>query len=93
MEKKVFPRDKTCGDAIPGKGKRYLKELNLLDKVEAQNIGIITAVSMTSPKGDEVTLTLKPPGAKGDGKGYVCRREEFDNVIFQEMKRTMVVRN
>ena len=81
-----FPRDKICGDAISGKSMIYLKELDLFDKIEKEPSVVITKVTISSPKGDQIDLDLDPKGTKLNKKGYVCRREVFDNILFQEAK-------
>lgn len=86
LDKKSFPRDKICGDAISGKSMIYLKELNLFDKIEKEDAFVISKVTISSPKGDQIDLDLDPDGNKRNKKGYVCRREVFDNILFQEAK-------
>ena len=33
LDKSSFPRDKICGDALSGKSVRYMKELDLIERV------------------------------------------------------------
>ena len=86
VDKKHFPRDKICGDAISGKSISYLKELDLLDELDNSPQEFVDSVMFSSPKNSSVTIPL-PPNAKSISQGYVCRRMVFDNIIFQAAKK------
>ena len=86
VDKKKFPRDKICGDAISGKSVTYLRELGLIDALEAQPQVRANGVTFSSPNGTVATIPFTPPNADHDSFGYVCRREIFDNVLFQAAK-------
>jgi geranylgeranyl reductase family protein len=86
VDKKTFPRDKICGDAITEKGIRILKELNLFEKLEAAQNSIIDKIGMSSLNGTQIDLELKPKNSNKDGTVFICRREIFDNILFQEAK-------
>lgn len=85
LEKARFPRDKTCGDAISGKSVSVLKELGLTDAVEKAPHAIVTGVTFSSPNGSlaEIPFHVKE-GYRSSG--YVCRREVYDNLLFQNAK-------
>lgn len=87
VDKKKFPRDKICGDAISGKSVTYLRELDLLDKLEARPQVRSNSVTFSSPNGTVVTIPFTPPSAERQSYGYVCRREVFDDVLFKEAQQ------
>jgi geranylgeranyl reductase family protein len=86
LDKERFPRDKTCGDAISGKSVGVLRELGLLEAVAKADHGEVTSLLFSSPNGLQITLPLKRK--EGDiEKGYVCRRQVYDNLLFQNAKK------
>ena len=86
LDKEKFPRDKTCGDAISGKSLAVLSELGLVGAVEKSDHGEITGVLFSSPNG---TVASLPFGKSEEhiGKGYTCRRQVYDNLLFQNAKK------
>lgn len=80
-----FPRDKTCGDAISGKSIQVLKLLGLLDKVAQADSSVINAIVFSSPDGSLARIEL-PVDQEGRRIGYVCPRQIFDNLVFQNAK-------
>jgi geranylgeranyl reductase family protein len=96
FDKARFPRDKACGDAISGKSVRILDELGLIEKVEQQPMALALGVRFTSPDRTELVIPFPKPkasdarvaagGATHNEPGYVCRREVYDNVLFQAAK-------
>lgn len=87
VDKKKFPRDKICGDAISGKSVTYLRELGLVAELESQPQVRANGVTFSSPNGAIATVPFTPPNAERESYGYVCRREIFDNVLFQAAKK------
>ncbi|MDZ7269425.1 MAG: geranylgeranyl reductase family protein [candidate division KSB1 bacterium] len=87
LDKSKFPRDKICGDAISGKGLRFLRELGLepdlqlVPKIKAR--GII----FSAPNGRTASIPFTPPKSQQPVHGYVCRRLVFDNVLFSAARR------
>ena len=96
LEKATFPRDKVCGDAISGKSASVLREMGLIDAVEAAPHAIAEGVLFSGPRGDLVQIPfprdVDPSGIKNSKKynyvtaGYVARREVYDNILFQHAK-------
>ncbi len=86
LDKAKFPRDKICGDSICGKSMRVIRELGIQEEIEKvqqeKNRGII----IVSPKGDVVDVR-KPVANEVDFQGYICKRELFDNIIFQNSRK------
>lgn len=96
LEKAVFPRDKTCGDAISGKSASVLRELGIQDLVEEAPHAIAEGVVFSGPRGDVIQIPfpkdVDPSGIKNSKKynyvtaGYVQRRLVYDNLLFQHAK-------
>ncbi len=87
IDKEKFPRDKTCGDAISGKSLSILEELGLVGEIERADHGEIDGVLFSSPNG---TVASIPFGKGGEqiAKGYTCRRQVYDNLLFQNAKKS-----
>ncbi|MDQ7054454.1 MAG: geranylgeranyl reductase family protein [candidate division KSB1 bacterium] len=89
LDKKTFPRDKICGDAISGKSLIYLRELGLLPRLERAPQARVNGVIFSSPNGTQTYVPFTSPNATRQSYGYVCRREVFDNILFQAAKETV----
>jgi len=90
IDKRRFPRDKVCGDAVARKPLDYLRKLGLLDRVLAESHESIGAVVLGAPGGARVLidLTETPPHGGPPVMPYiVCRREVFDGVLFAAAKQ------
>ena len=95
VEKRTFPRDKICGDAVARKSLGYLGDLGLLDRVLAEPHEPIGAAVLGAPDGTtlHVDLTEKPAGGGEPVMPHiVCRREVLDNVLFDAARREVAVR-
>jgi len=84
IDKATFPRDKVCGDAIPGRSVNVLKEINpnYFQKFEhLQSKRNIVSTRFVAPGGNEANIRWKTPA-------YNCARLEFDafllNLTLQE---------
>lgn len=83
IDRSSFPRHKICGDAIPGKSQRFLREVwpeidSVLDDYpQKENIKHAEVVG-SNGKAITINWTLK---------AYNFKREDFDNILFQEVKR------
>ena len=82
LEKEKWPRDKTCGDAISGKSVGILSALGLTAEIENADHGEVTGLTFSSPNGKSVSIPFRK-GAKGITKGYVCRRQVYDNLLWK----------
>jgi geranylgeranyl reductase family protein len=92
LDKAVFPRDKTCGDAISGKSLGILRELGLDKEIESLKHGKVFGVTFSSPNGTIADIPFPKNPKKGKykregGKGYAVRREVYDNFLFQKAKK------
>ena len=83
IDRSSFPRHKICGDAIPGKSQRFLREVwpeidSVLDDYpQKENI---KHAEVVGSNGKAITINWKL-------KAYNFKREDFDNILFQEVKR------
>ncbi|MEE9169644.1 MAG: NAD(P)/FAD-dependent oxidoreductase [bacterium] len=85
VDKSTFPRDKICGDSIPGKCHGFLRELGLLEEFERSPTNSIDGVLISSPNEEIARFNV----SQSDNKelfGYTCKRYDFDNILFQAAK-------
>lgn len=80
LDKATFPRDKVCGDAIPARAMRVLREVS---PASAERLAalpqktIIRACKVIAPNGKPFTYTFETPG-------YCARRLDFDAFLLEE---------
>jgi len=87
LDKQKFPRDKICGDALSGKSVGILRDLELLDEVQNLPGAYIQSVTFSSPSHEMFNIDLKQTSLKNVPKGFVIRREIFDEFMFSKAKR------
>jgi len=91
LDKRRFPRDKICGDAVARKSLGYLKDLGLLDRVRGEIHEPIRFAELHAPGGVHFAVDL---GSDADPHPHmVCRRTIFDNVLVEAAKEEMEVRD
>ena len=81
VEKKRFPRDKICGDCFSGHCETFLDELGLSGALQDLPRVTIRRATFSAPDG----TTARHDSPKG--MGFVCKRLDFDNFLFQAVKR------
>lgn len=87
VDKSVFPRDKTCGDAL---NIDVANQLALMDSNLAQAFAVLNnkvasyGIKVFGAKGDSFAIPLYHKGQKSCG--YVIPRLDFDNFLFQYAK-------
>lgn len=86
VDREGFPRDKPCGDAVGGKALNVLSELGLLRSLAQKGFLRSSGIIFSSPNGTEVEIPLLKDGGEMSG-GFVCRRKDFDNILFQHAKK------
>ena len=104
VDKKSFPRDKVCGDAIARKSIEVLRELGLFGAVRTQPHQPISSAVLCSPNRtkvhiDLVNRTRAPatpavvPSTEADTgvPHIVCKRAVFDNVLVEAAKNELDV--
>src|SRR5688500_12809843 len=78
VERKVFPRDKTCGDGLTPRAVRQLADMGLehvLDGAHHRTVGL-------RARGHGVTLELPwPSHPELPAHGYVVRRRDLDQLV------------
>lgn len=87
LDKAVFPRDKTCGDALSVDVVNQLSILseslvssfnNFPDKIPSYGVKIF------SPDNGHIEIPFNHQGNKKCG--YICKRFDFDNLLVQQLK-------
>jgi geranylgeranyl reductase family protein len=86
LDRAKFPRDKTCGDGISGRSVAVLREMGVLDDFKKAEHMDMYGVTFSSPNGTVAPISSKREG-NTESPGFVCRREVFDNVLFQFAKK------
>jgi len=81
IDKRTFPRDKICGDAVARKSLSHLRELGILHRVEGATHEPIGRAVLSAPNGNTVAIDLS---SRDEPEPHmVCRREIFDNAIVE----------
>ena len=89
VDKRRFPRDKICGDAVARKSLSILDELGLLERVRACSHEPIGRAVLSSPRGHEVAIDLS---SKEEAAPHlVCRREIFDHALVEAAREQLLV--
>ena len=86
LDKAVFPRDKVCGDAIGGKALNILARIGAEEELKQKGFQRSSGLVFSSPNGTEVEIPLAS-GGNEMSSGFVCRRKEFDTIVFQRAKK------
>ncbi len=95
LDRATFPREKVCGDGISGHSVEVLGKLGILDQVKNVEHQDMYGVTFSSPDGTVVPISAHSRNSKPETQdslpaqapGFVCRREVFDNVVFQNAKK------
>ncbi|MEW6750216.1 MAG: NAD(P)/FAD-dependent oxidoreductase [Candidatus Latescibacterota bacterium] len=90
LDRRAFPRDKTCGDALSGKSVAVLHELGLLERLRDLRHAAIRRILFGSPAGVQASIELgRHPMHAGLGEdglpmqGYVVARRDFDRFLLE----------
>lgn len=86
IDKKKFPRDKVCGDALSGKSVTVLRKLELLDKVAKLESFQANSVIFGAPSGKEINIKFKHSDPNEKSYGFVLRRYVYDKFLLDEAK-------
>ena len=79
LDRKDFPRDKTCGDGIPAGAIEVLYSLGMEEKIRQAEFYPVDRILLSSPREYVLEADLKP-GETG-ASSYVVPRTEFDALI------------
>ena len=84
LEKAVWPRDKTCGDAAGGSSMRIVTELGVRPMIEATPLFRVDSIVFSAPgKGTEVKINLPEDQVEDKTAGYSLPRIQFDYMMFK----------
>lgn len=95
VEKKSFPRDKICGDALSAKCVDALNKLDpmLLDKFKKLSIQVNSlGVNFIAPSNEMLTLSFGLQANEHNSvSGYISKRIDFDNFLIEEVKQKSLI--
>lgn len=83
IEKRIWPRDKVCGDAVGGKSLGHVKALGVKATLEATPHFRVTGIVFSSPNGSNVTVPLPEEEVEKMEAGYSLPRQQFDWLLFE----------
>jgi flavin-dependent dehydrogenase len=83
LEKSVFPRQKSCGDAVGGSALMHVQEFGCKDEIEATPCYQVTDMVFSSANGEEVSIRLPADRIADRTAGMVIPRLQFDHVLFK----------
>ena len=87
IEKRLWPRDKVCGDAVGGKSLSHVKNLGVKAKLEKSPHFRVTGIKFSSPKGHTVRVALPEEDVEKMEAGYSLPRIQFDHLLFDECQK------
>jgi len=87
VDKVLFPRDKTCGDAQGRRAANIMKELGIYEEYAQLPGQKIYGLTLSSPNGTQVHLDVAD--RNGPAPGYVHKRMVFDNFLFQNAAKSV----
>lgn len=82
VDKKNFPRDKTCGDGLTFKCLPALERLNLLERFWESTQVFARGYSLYFSDNSEITA--RQPGRNGEAIVFVLPRYRFDEMLFRK---------
>ena len=84
LEKAVYPRDKTCGDAVGGSAMRIVTELGVRPLIEKTPLFRVDSIIFSGPgKDTTVRINLPPDQVEDRTAGYSLPRMQFDYMMFK----------
>ena len=83
LEKSVFPRQKSCGDAVGGSALMHVQAFGCKDEIEATPCYQVTDMIFSSANGVEVSIPLPADRIADRTAGMVIPRLQFDYVLFK----------
>ena len=85
LDRKAFPRDKICGDAVPAGAVETLYSYGMKDRfqacVERGEFFRADGMRLVAPRGQEVRVPFHK--GKHGADSYICPRLYFDNAIYE----------
>jgi menaquinone-9 beta-reductase len=94
IDKAVFPRDKICGDALSGKVIDVLRKLDAgyLQEIYSGKDQFLGSygVKFAAPNGKFIDIPFKKNlGSLAHPPGFISKRVDFDNFLFQKIDRSV----
>jgi geranylgeranyl reductase family protein len=86
IDKKEFPRDKVCGDALSGKSVTALRRLGLLEKLGEMPNHRAESVLFSAPNGASIDIVFKHSDPQQKSYGFVLPRFDFDHFLLEEVR-------
>ena len=83
LEKAIYPRDKTCGDAVGGKSLQHVEELGIKGILEETPHFRVDGIVFGAPNGKEVRIALPEEEVEQREAGYSLPRRQFDTILFR----------
>ena len=84
LERAVYPRDKTCGDAVGGSAMRIVTELGVRPMIEKTPLFRVDSIIFSGPgKNTTVKIKLPPDQVEDRTAGYSLPRLQFDYMLFK----------
>ena len=90
VEKAVWPRDKTCGDAVGGKSLKHVEELGVKVTLEETPHFRVDSIIFGGPNGKEVRIALPKEEYEKREAGYSLPRSQFDTLLFQNANEKLL---
>lgn len=81
LDKKNFPRDKTCGDGITYKAKADLIKLGVLDEIEKSAPFKVNGYSLIFSDNSKLKFEFAD---NKESQIYIISRNEFDNILLKK---------
>lgn len=81
LDRRPFPRDKVCGDAVPAGALDLLYSLGMEEKIRAANFYYIDKIRLVSPKGYSMDAVLEEDHHKT--RSAIVPRMQFDALLHQ----------
>lgn len=81
MDRKAFPRDKACGDAVPAGAIDLLYALGMEDKIKNAGFYYVDKIRLVSPKGHIMDADLEEENHRS--RSAIVPRLVFDNLLQQ----------
>jgi geranylgeranyl reductase family protein len=79
LDRRPFPRDKTCGDGVPPGSVAFLNGLGMAEKIQNAGFYAVRGIRLTSPSGRTWDASFRP---KREGtEFYIAPRARFDALI------------
>lgn len=82
VDKSIFPRDKTCGDAIPGNALKVLQKVMPSALQDLENYELKNKITQSTV----ITANGKSISMQWVGKAYNASRLSWDNFLMQQVK-------